>query len=60
MDNINNKATLHYSFENAAKFENLGTTAKNQNLNHKEAEIRLNLADACHHPVQKLVLSSAA
>jgi hypothetical protein len=49
-----NIRTANESFENVAKFKNLGTTLTNQGDNHDEIKIRLSSGNACYYSVQNL------
>jgi hypothetical protein len=45
------------SYENVVQFTYLGMIATNQNLVQEEMKRRLNLSNACYHPVQNLLSS---
>jgi hypothetical protein len=49
----NDIKTANSSFENVAQFRDLGRTVRNQNLIQEEVKRRLNLGNACNHPMQK-------
>jgi hypothetical protein len=45
------------SFENVTEFLYFGLTPTNQNGNYGEVKGRLNLGDACYHPLRNLLCS---
>jgi uncharacterized protein (UPF0548 family) len=48
---------VYRSFEDVAKFRDLGTTLTDQNGLHEEVKTRLNSGNACYHSVQSLLSS---